>query len=127
MKSMTGESGGPVLRRGKRRIANAVICVYGAWLLPAGLGAILGWPWWLGIGLLIPASSWYFGREGVRYYRCVQNSDPHAALVKRVPALGMLPLVFVTVAWPSRFSALFVVSGLIFQDLWFYARLRSDI
>lgn len=108
------------------RTINSVVVVYVAWLLPAGLCAIFSWPWWLGVGLLIPGASWYFWREGTRYYKAMQRLDSRATLVKRVPALRMLPFFFVVIiAWPSQFSAMLIASGLIFQDLWFCGRARE--
>lgn len=106
--------------------AGGVVRVWAACVLPAATSAFLNWPWWLGLALLVPGLCWYYAVEGVRYYEEMRSVYAHATVARRVPLLGMTPLIFVVVlVWPSRFSAILVVAGLISQDLLFYGRARA--
>jgi hypothetical protein len=45
--------------RGSDRRVTAVALAYGTWLLPAVLGSIFDWSWWVVLTLLVPGLVWY--------------------------------------------------------------------
>jgi hypothetical protein len=109
-----------------RGAAKAVAPIYTVWLLPATLGAILDWHWWITYTLLIPGTVWYLATEGVRYYREAQRSDPKAPWGTRVPAFSLLGMAMLLTLWEhTRFFGLFLAAGLIMMDLFSYERLKS--
>jgi hypothetical protein len=98
-------------------VLRAVGPVYGIWLLPAVVGVVLDWPWWIGLVLLIPGLCWYAFTEGTRRYKQIRSASPASPVGIRVPLLAALPLL-VGVSWnQSRYASLFMAGGLIFVDL----------
>jgi hypothetical protein len=75
-------------------------------LVPATLGAILNWPWWVEYGLILPTVAWCIFTGRLVMYR----QASHARFERRaLPVAGCLPVLAAATVDPSRFSGLWIV------------------
>lgn len=107
---------------GEGRQAKIVALIYVAWLLPAILGAILSWSWWVVLVLLIPGMAWYIATEGFRHYKRYTQSNPGSSLIHRAPMLAAVPLFLILSLQPGRFAGLVAAAGLVVIDVWHVRR-----
>jgi hypothetical protein len=108
-----------VLRRAsdtRQRLARKL--AYAAWLLPAVLGYVLGWAWWLTLAALVPGLAWYVCVEGRSYYAESRDADPAAPLGRHLPILRLIPVLIPVFLLRGRFAGVIVVVALIAVDQW---------
>lgn len=104
--------------------------MYGLWILPAILGAVLDWQWWIPVVVIALGAVIGLVTDGPRIYRSVKRLEPNAPLASRVPFIYTIVLLICTVPLlvdvggiPERFAGLLVAFDLVIVDLR-YVRFR---
>ena len=101
-----------------------VSLIYGLWILPAIIGAVLDWHWWVTFAVIAVGAVIGLVTDGPRIYRSVKRLEPDAPLASRVPFIYTIALLMCTVPLlvdvggiPERFAGLLVAFDLVIMDL----------
>jgi hypothetical protein len=93
-----------------------VVLAYLGWIVPAILGTIFNWPWWIVLLLLTPTCLWYILTEGALYYAESRKVSPTSPLIYRIPLLRVVPVLLPLSLIQGRFAGLILAFALVALD-----------